>query len=1023
MPGSSIFITELMKHLPNLLIVDDDPEQLHYIKIILKGMNLVLFQASSGHEALEKINGVELALAIIDVRMPVMDGFELAKAIMKLRPGEKIPIIFLTGDYYIESNIYEGYSSGAVDYIFKPVDHEIFGSKIRVFLDLFNQKQKILSDAAQLKKNAEELNIAKAAAELASVKYSELYDFAPTGYFTLSPDKTIQDLNLSGALMLGEECSELVGRQFGFFIAKTSITVFNSFFVNVSTGKSKEKCEVMLELTGNQPKFMHIEGVLSENGKQVLLNIVDITERKHMEEELKRTSARLELATRAGGVGVWDYDIVNNNLTWDDHMFALYGLDKKNFSHAYKSWLEGVHPDDKEKGDNEIRMAMRGEKEFDTEFRVCWPDGAIRNVRALADVIRDESGNPLRLIGTNWDITEQKELEEKLKSSEANFRTFFETMSDMIIVGNLKGEIIYINNAVLEKLGYTRDELLCMHVPEMHPAEKRDEATQIFAEMFAGTRDSCPLPLARKDGSFVPVETRAWLGKWNGKDCIFGISKDLSAEQEALQKFNKIFYNNPTLIAISSVPGQVFTDVNNEFLIKTGYTREEVIGKTSEELGLFIKLEQQRTAAAELQKNTVLQDVELQVKTKSGRILNGLFSGELIESQGKNLFLTVMVDITERKIAELAVKVSEEKYKTMLNASPDGILLIDMNGIITEVSEIGLEIMCAATRDELLGKDFFRFIPSDEKDTIAEIIEKTMNEGLIQNIGLKIRKKNHTLFAAETSVTLIQDPHGLPLAYMIILRDISQRKKTEAKQMHADRMSTLGEMAAGMAHEINQPLNIISMVMDKMIFESERNETIDLEFLKKKSDKIFENLTRIRDIIDHVRAFSRTHDDYLQTSFNVNLSIINASSMVVEQFKHHGIRMDLQLAKEIPPIIGNTYKFEQVILNLLVNAKDAVMEKNGKQDEKYQMLVGIRSYHENQSIIVEITDNGIGISNEDIHNIMLPFYTTKEEGKGTGLGLSICYQIMKEMNGLIEITSDKLKGTKIRLLIDIQTQN
>ena len=254
-----------------------------------------------------------------------------------------------------------------------------------------------------------------------------------------------------------------------------------------------------------------------------------------------------------------------------------------------------------------------------------------------------------------------------------------------------------------------------------------------------------------------------------------------------------------------------------------------------------------------------------------------------------------VVDITERKIAEQSLKVSEEKYKTIMNASPDGILLIDPKGIITEVSEIGLEIFEAHNRLDMIGKSFFRFIPSDEKNSVKAILEKTINEGLAHNIELKIRKINQVLFASETSVTLIQGQHGEPVSFMIIIRDISQRKKIETKQFHADRMASLGEMATGIAHEINQPLNIISMVMDKILFESNKKEIIDFKFLKNKSDKIFDNIIRIRNIIDHVRAFSRSHNDYILSVFNVNTSIENAVSMILAQFKHHGINLNLQL--------------------------------------------------------------------------------------------------------------------------------
>ncbi|MEI6576750.1 MAG: response regulator [Bacteroidota bacterium] len=252
-----------------------------------------------------------------------------------------------------------------------------------------------------------------------------------------------------------------------------------------------------------------------------------------------------------------------------------------------------------------------------------------------------------------------------------------------------------------------------------------------------------------------------------------------------------------------------------------------------------------------------------------------------------------------------------------------------------------------------------------------------------------------------------------------IFIDIYSQKAIQTKQIHADRMANLGEMAAGIAHEINQPLNIISLVMDKILLETEKKENINFEYIKSKSERIFENISRIRNLIDHVRTFSRQHADYVLTNFDINNSITNAISLTQEQFKYCGIQLMLDLGGDIPQIIGNTYQFEQVIVNLLINSKDAVLEKKLSQEEYREMIVGIKSFREEDQIVVEVSDNGIGILREDFDKILLPFYTTKEEGKGTGLGLSICYQIIKEMGGVIEISSDFHQGTKIRLVLDL----
>ena len=254
------------------------------------------------------------------------------------------------------------------------------------------------------------------------------------------------------------------------------------------------------------------------------------------EEALRQATERLSLAVRAGGVGIWDYDVVSNHLVWDAQMFRLYGITPEQFSGAYEAWQAGVHPEDRKWGNERIQLALRGEKEFDIEFRILWPDGAIRYIRGFAMVQRDDAGKPLRMIGTNWDITSQKRADEVLRESESNFRTFFESMTDMIMVGTPKGHILFTNSAVTRTLGYTPEELKGMHLLDVYPTDKRQEAETIFIAMFKGERESCPFPLMSKTGVLVPVEPRAWFGTWNGEHCLFYIWKNVSAEQEAQQR-------------------------------------------------------------------------------------------------------------------------------------------------------------------------------------------------------------------------------------------------------------------------------------------------------------------------------------------------------------------------------------------------------------------------------------------------------------------------------------------------------
>ena len=146
--------------------------------------------------------------------------------------------------------------------------------------------------------------------------------------------------------------------------------------------------------------------------------------------DLQHTTERLALATEAGGVGIWDYDATTNALVWDDQMFRLYGITRARFSGAYEAWSAGLHPDDRQRAEAEFQQALREEKEFNTEFRVLWPDGTVRNIHALARVHQNVTGQPVRMLGTNWDITEIKQAEDALAAETMRRRMLFEQSPD-----------------------------------------------------------------------------------------------------------------------------------------------------------------------------------------------------------------------------------------------------------------------------------------------------------------------------------------------------------------------------------------------------------------------------------------------------------------------------------------------------------------------------------------------------------------------------------------------------------------
>ncbi len=180
----------------------------------------------------------------------------------------------------------------------------------------------------------------------------------------------------------------------------------------------------------------------------------DVTERKRLEVALHESKDRLFLAARAGGVGIWDYDVIDDKMVWDDQMFRLYGLKPERFDGSYAGWQQGIHPDDRLRVHDEIQQAVKGGPGFDTQFRVIWPDGSIHEIRAMALVQQDAAQGPLRLIGTNWDITEEKKVAAALRQSESLLQLMFQSSPlGFLVVDNRTDAILHFNHRFCEIWG------------------------------------------------------------------------------------------------------------------------------------------------------------------------------------------------------------------------------------------------------------------------------------------------------------------------------------------------------------------------------------------------------------------------------------------------------------------------------------------------------------------------------------------------------------------------------------------
>ena len=546
----------------------------------------------------------------------------------------------------------------------------------------------------ELEMQNEELRRTQRALEDSRNEFQDLYDFAPVGYFIITTQGFITRVNLTGAWLLRVYRPELIGRGYGHFIAPESLEQWDKHILTVLGTEDRQTCDLTLQREDGSSFQACLESIRMnvssyperENRHNYVIRMAvnDITERKLAEEKLRESELFLRQSEKIGRIGGWKTNPFTDTLHWTQGVYDIVEA-PKDYQPGLKEGLEFYAPPYRPILKKAVAKTLEHGEPFAIEAEVITSSGKhlwteVRGLKCVAD------GEEPQVIGSFQDITERKFAEDALRQSQENFRTFFDTMDDIIVVGDRVGRIIHTNSAALRKLGYTADELKTMHVLDLNPRSQRQQAERIFSEMLQGKRDICPLPLEKKDGTLIPVENRISFGKWNGMDCVFGICKDISKEQEALQKFNGLFEFNPNPLAVGTIPEGTFVEINESFLTTLGFSRDEVIGRTPGELGLFVDPEAQERAVQGILDGSLTRNYELQVRKKNGGVVDGLFSGTIIDSQGGKSLLTVMLDVTDRKAAEALVKESEAKFRTFVDFTYDWEYWINPDGSIKYTS-------------------------------------------------------------------------------------------------------------------------------------------------------------------------------------------------------------------------------------------------------------------------------------------------------------------------------------------------
>ena len=356
---------------------------------------------------------------------------------------------------------------------------------------------------------------------------------------------------------------------------------------------------------------------------------------------------------------------------------------------------------------------------------------------------------------------------------------------------------------------------------------------------------------------------------------------------------------------------------------------------------------------------------------------------------------------------------SEKKYKSLFTAGPNSIFVIDRETFkILAANQKAVELF-GYNSEELLGMNFFS-MGSLEQGKFT----RDYPEGKSVVISSKVK------FYTKDGSSVFVNIHASPAEYregdalIVATTDITELVEKDSQLIQASKMTNLEKMSAGIAHEINQPLNAIKMGSEYLLMMKERKEKVEKEDFDLVLNEISSQVTRAAEIVNRLKSFSRKAD-FAREVININNCIRSVNKIIGRQITLQNIDLKLMLDESLPPVLAYNNRIEQVIFNLVINAKDAVNQRIESGVDTLQGEITISSSHDKENVEIVVADNGTGIRAQEIEKIFESFYTTKEMGEGMGLGLPIIQGIVRDYNGTISVKSIEGKGASFKILFPV----
>lgn len=1058
-----------MNSRPRILIVDDKIENLIALERILSDLDVDFIRASSGNEALALTLEHDFALVLIDVQMPQMDGFETVELMRHDKKNRHLPIIFVSAIYKEDYYLVKGIETGAVDFITKPIAPEILRGKVRIFLELHEYRTSLeneiecrIESEGRLRESEE--------------KYRSIIENIQDVYYRIDLNGNLVMISPSGAKLSGYDSVESM---LGLNISETFYAdplehdellkaLENGNVYNYEITLRKKDGALVPVIVSSQFYYDTLGNSLGIEGL-----IVDITDRKRIEEALRHSEEyfRFMIENSSDMIVVLDADGTIRYTSPSIKHVAGYEPEDLIGKNAF----DFVHPEETENTTNIFieGLAIPGYTAT-LETRLQRKNGGWRYVELTGKNLLDEPA--IEGIVLNFhDIDERIQAEKEIRESEEKFRTIFESANDMIAYVDEFGTFIDINNKAEEIFGWKPEEVIGKNFTDfpIFGPENLQNVLERFTEAIQDETDQYAIYEAqRKDGSTVFIEVGVTLiERDNGMLGVLVILRDITARKQAEDalresetKFRTIFENANDEIVYLDVNGIVI-DVNDRVEDIFGWNREEVIGKNFTDF-MYIgqdALEHLTSLFTNALNSETESRITVEAKHRNGSTVFVEASPRLVQRDG-NLegILVILRDITARKYDEelilqhnkeltalndIAQTISQSfDLEKILNNTLDKTLQIlnIENGIIAlldkEEKSLVLTVTRGATDEQIKGispinledSDIFKImgeswepvflesIPDLLQSLPSKAINITAEQRLNSVMAVPLKAKGELLgvmcsftredrvFNPEERELLINIGHqiGTAIENALLLEDASRAEALE----ELDLLRT--ELLASVSHELRTPLTSIkglasTLTQDDVEWDAETQKDF-LEIIDRESDiltHIVEDLMQMSQMESGIMTMHKSPS-------SISAVVSQLSDHLKELLKKHDF--DMNIPQGMPQIFADQIRIGQVITNLVSNAVSYSEEGT---------LITLEAGSQNGNIVVSVSDEGIGISDQHIDMVFDRFYRLESgiarRRGGTGLGLAICKGIVEGHDGKIWVESELGKGSKFCFSIPI----